>query len=86
MLLDHGPEEDAGKGRGLQERLRRMLSAGARVLVHAFTASFPSHTRCSTSLSTVVQLLPFHLWVVVHTVFKCRLPGTETLHLLLAGA
>ena len=86
MLLDHGLEEDAGEGRVLQERLRWVLSAGARVLVHTFTASFPSHTRCLTSLSTAVQFLPFHLWVVVHAVFKCRLPGTETLHLILAGA
>lgn len=86
MLLDHGPEEDAGEGRGVQERLRWMLSARARVLTHAFTASFPSHMRCLTSLSAAVQFLPFHPGAVVHAVFKCRLPGTKTLHLILAGA
>lgn len=86
VLLDHGPEKDAGEGRGLQERLWWMFSAGTRVLVHAFTASFPSHMCCLTSLSTAVQFLPFHRGVVVHAVFKCRLPGMETLHLILAGA
>lgn len=60
VLLDHVPEEDAGEGRGLQDRLRWMLSAGARVLVRVLSASSPSHMRCLTSLSTAVQSLPFH--------------------------
>lgn len=68
VLLDHGPAEDAGEGGGLQDRLRGMLSAGARILVRVLSASFPSRVRCLTSLSTAVQLPPFHpgWWCTQH--------------------
>lgn len=81
-----GPWGQCWRGQGVQERLGQMLSAGVRVSVHAFTASFPSHVHCLTSLSAALQFLPFHPWAAVRAVFKCRLPGTKPLHLVLTGA